>query len=143
MLSGANRLLAFKDILKGSLTTFLISVSTIISGYLFIYFINKMYGTAFVGTFTTIQSLFFIISILCTLGFDTLSLKLFSSHNNVSYLFSIYKTMIRSVMIISTLLAFLIYLNSDFIMITNGMSHFYFKSCNSTKSYTFIKDFPL
>ena len=35
------------------------------------------------------------------------------------------------------------YLNSDFIMITNGMSHFYFKSCNSTKSYTFIKDFPL
>ncbi|HIF83954.1 MAG TPA: type I restriction enzyme HsdR N-terminal domain-containing protein [Flavobacteriaceae bacterium] len=35
------------------------------------------------------------------------------------------------------------YLNSDFIMITNGMSHYYFKSCNSTKSYTFIKDFPL
>ena len=120
MLSGKNRLLAFKDILKGSLTTFLISISTIISGYLFIYFINKMYGTAFVGTFTTIQSLFFIISILCTLGFDTLSLKLFSSHNNVSYLLSVYKTMIRSVIIISTLLAFLIYFNSDFISVFFG-----------------------
>ena len=34
-------------------------------------------------------------------------------------------------------------LNSEFLMITNGLSHHYFKSNNNSKSYTFIKDFPL
>ena len=34
-------------------------------------------------------------------------------------------------------------LNSEFLMITNGLSHYYFKSNNNSKSYTFIKDFPL
>lgn len=34
-------------------------------------------------------------------------------------------------------------LNSEFLMITNGLSHLYFKSNNNSKSYTFIKDFPL
>ena len=35
------------------------------------------------------------------------------------------------------------YLNSEYLMITNGLSHLYFKSINSSKSYTFMKDFPL
>ena len=34
-------------------------------------------------------------------------------------------------------------LNSEFLMITNGLSHLYFKCNNNSKSYTFIKDFPL
>mgnify|MGYP000418571923 FL=1 len=34
-------------------------------------------------------------------------------------------------------------LNSKYLMITNGLSHLYFRSFNNYKSYTFIKDFPL
>ena len=34
-------------------------------------------------------------------------------------------------------------LNSEYLMITNGLSHLYFRSFNNSKSYTFIKDFPL
>jgi len=34
-------------------------------------------------------------------------------------------------------------LNSEYLMITNGLSHLYFRSLNNSKSYTFIKDFPL
>ncbi len=34
-------------------------------------------------------------------------------------------------------------LNSKYLMITNGLSHLYFRSFNNSKSYTFIKDFPL
>ena len=34
-------------------------------------------------------------------------------------------------------------LDSEYLMITNGLSHLYFRSLNNSKSYTFIKDFPL
>ena len=34
-------------------------------------------------------------------------------------------------------------LNSEFMMITNGLVHYFFKIDNSTKTYNFIKDFPL
>ena len=33
-------------------------------------------------------------------------------------------------------------LNSEFIMITNGLVHYFFKIDNSTKTYNFIKEFP-
>ena len=34
-------------------------------------------------------------------------------------------------------------LNAEFMMITNGLVHFFFKINNSTKTYNFIKEFPL
>jgi hypothetical protein len=34
-------------------------------------------------------------------------------------------------------------LNSEFMMITNGLVHYFFKVDNSSKTYNFIKDFPL
>ena len=34
-------------------------------------------------------------------------------------------------------------LNSEFLMITNGLSHFFFKIDNLTNSYNFMKEFPL
>ena len=34
-------------------------------------------------------------------------------------------------------------LNSEFMMITNGLVHYFFKIDNSSKTYNFIKDFPL
>tara|TARA_B100001175_G_scaffold261219_1_gene230327 strand:+ start:174 stop:608 length:435 start_codon:yes stop_codon:yes gene_type:complete len=34
-------------------------------------------------------------------------------------------------------------LNSEFVMITNGLVHYFFKVDNSSKTYNFIKDFPL
>ena len=34
-------------------------------------------------------------------------------------------------------------LNSEFMMITNGMLHYFFKIDNSTKSYIFVKEFPI
>tara|TARA_Y100001970_G_C14258417_1_gene877419 strand:+ start:9577 stop:10890 length:1314 start_codon:yes stop_codon:yes gene_type:complete len=115
LLLNRNKLSIFNDILKGSSTTFLISVLTIISGYLFIYFINKIYGTAFVGVFTTTQSLFFIISILCTLGFDTYSLKVFSSNNNINYLLSVYSVIIKTTLLLSVVISFILYFNSNLI----------------------------
>ena len=33
-------------------------------------------------------------------------------------------------------------LNSEFMMITNGLVHYFFKIDNSTKTYNFIKEFP-
>ena len=33
-------------------------------------------------------------------------------------------------------------LNSEFMMITNGMIHYFFKIDNSTKTYNFINEFP-
>ena len=34
-------------------------------------------------------------------------------------------------------------LNSEFVMTTNGLVHYFFKIDNSSKTYNFIKDFPL
>tara|TARA_B100000780_G_scaffold63216_1_gene41147 strand:+ start:5134 stop:5571 length:438 start_codon:yes stop_codon:yes gene_type:complete len=34
-------------------------------------------------------------------------------------------------------------LSAEFMMITNGLVHFFFKINNSTKTYNFIKEFPL
>ena len=94
-----------KEILRGSSTTLILKIITIISGYFFIYIINKFYGTAFVGIFSIIQSLIFILSVLSTLGFDTLTVKLFSSNiKDVSYLRRIYKVILSRTIPISIFL---------------------------------------
>ena len=62
----------------------LLRITTMLLGYMFIYSLNSRYGTSFIGDFTLIQSIFIIISTICTLGFDTLCVKLVSpnSRNN-------------------------------------------------------------
>ena len=35
------------------------------------------------------------------------------------------------------------YLKSKFLMITNGLNHFYFKVDDKAKTYKFVKNFPL
>ena len=79
-------------------------------GYAFIYSMNSLYGTSFVGNFTIINSLFIILSTVCTLGFDTLSVKLVSSNDdNYNYLNTLYIKIITYIIPITLVLSSLIY----------------------------------
>ena len=81
--------LDYKAIRKGILALSL-RIIMIFLGYMFIYFLNNIYGTSFIGDFTLIQSIFFIISTICTLGFDTLSVKVVSPNRTNKKFLNIY-----------------------------------------------------
>ena len=79
-------------------------------GYVFIYSMNRLYGASFIGNFTIINSIFIILSTVCTLGFDTLSVKLVSSHeDNYNYLNTLYKTIITYIIPVTLVLSSVIY----------------------------------
>ena len=83
-------------------------------GYVFLYFANKLYGTSFVGDFTLIQSIFIILSTVCTLGFDTLSVKLVASNDNDgNYLSLLYQKIIIHIIPITLILSIIIYFFSE------------------------------
>ena len=73
MLTANFKISTYKTIIKGSLISLSIRLLMICSGYIFLYFINKNYGYDFVGNFALIQSIYLILSTVCVLGFDTLS----------------------------------------------------------------------
>ncbi len=101
--------LGYQALSKGAMAL-LLRVVMMLLGYLFIYSLNNRYGTSFIGDFTLIQSIFIIISTICTLGLDTLSVKLVSPNSkNSKYLSILYNRILSYIIPLTIVISIILY----------------------------------
>ena len=109
--------LSIKELLKGSFLIFFIRIISIIGTYIFIFLINKYYGSETLGIFSLAQSLLYIFSIIVTLGLDVLSVRLISKHkfSELESYYSIYRNILYLVVFWGFIITIIVYKSAFFI----------------------------
>ena len=128
--------LSIKDLLQGSSLIISVRILSIMGTYIFIFLINKYFGSETLGIFSLAQSLLYIISIIVILGLDVLSVRLISKYktDEIQTYFPLYRRIIFIVVFFGSIITIISYNSAFFI----SSSIF-----NDSKTYLPIKYFSL
>jgi len=103
-----------REILSKGSSFMLIRVLGLMVGYVFTFFVTRVYGADIYGLVTLSFSLFIFFGILGRMGIDINLVKFYSNENNIQESGLFYKSLINT-FVISALLAIVLYLGRDYL----------------------------
>lgn len=112
-----NKDLDLKELLTGSLVSFILKMSGMFAAYIVILIISKQYGAEIVGIYNLTFNLLTFIAMICMLGINISILRYVGQYKDKEdfKLKKIYQNGIKLVLPVSIIFSFLIYINAEFI----------------------------
>ena len=108
----------FVELIKGSSITFFLRIISLISGYIFTYFLASQYGSRAIGIYNLMLSIVLLSSIIPKLGFHTSTVRFISQsivEGNGYLVDLINKKVLKIIIPINLIVSVLIFVLSDFI----------------------------